>query len=61
MTIKTFALTDEQILVLKEALTKMPYEKVVYLISDINSQINSQHDLSAAELGYTRSGSGVSQ
>lgn len=63
--------TEEQLLILNEALVKLPFEKVVYLINDINSQISSQKttppientnyqdELSAAELGYTRSGSGI--
>lgn len=64
--------TEEQLLILNEALVKLPFEKVVYLINDINAQISSQkmtppieqtkpkEEMSAAELGYTRSGSGVS-
>lgn len=57
--------TDDQLLILNEALVKLPFEKVVYLINDINNQIASKtkkedQSLSAADLGYTRSGSGVS-
>jgi hypothetical protein len=63
---KTIKFTDEQLLILNEALVKMPFEKVVYLINDINNQINEQNklppaEMSASELGYVRSGSGATK
>jgi hypothetical protein len=63
---KTIKFTDDQLLILNEALIKLPFEKVVYLINDINNQINEQNKsqaakMSSSDLENALGGSGVSQ